>query len=169
MISLVLKEGVELPKYETENSAGFDVRANNIIKAYKGTVEVDEERLEKIKESFEKRGYIKMRAHERILFGTGITVADMPADVEIQVRPRSGLSLKTGLMVSNSPGTIDADYRGEIGIILYNSTPYLNQVNKDTRIAQLVTAKVHKEEFGKTSEVIETIRGAGSFGSTGMN
>lgn len=167
MISVVLKEGVELPKYETPGSSGLDVKANSILKVYKGDTEVTGEKLEKIKENFIDRGYIKLRGHERILFGIGITIADMPQNVELQVRSRSGVALKRGILVANSPGTIDADYRGEIGIILYNSSPYLNKVEKNERIAQIVPAVVHKEEFGKTSEIIETSRGAGGFGSTG--
>lgn len=167
MISVVLQEGVELPKYETPGASGFDVKAISILKVFKGDVEKPEEEVQKIRQNFDERGYIKLRGFERILFGTGITVADMPQDVELQIRSRSGVSLKRGLVVANQPGTIDADYRGEIGIILYNSTPFLNKVEKGERLAQIVAAKVHREEFGKSTEVIETARGSKGFGSSG--
>lgn len=167
MISVVLQEGVELPKYETPGASGLDVKAISILKVFKGDVEVEGDKLEKIKANFIDRGFIKLRGHERILFGTGITIADMPQDVELQVRNRSGVALKRGLLVANSPGTVDADYRGEIGVIIYNSSPYLNKVEKNERIAQIVPSKVHKEEFGRTTEIIETSRGTGGFGSSG--
>lgn len=166
MISVILQEGVELPKYETPGSAGMDVKAISILKVFKGDIEVPEDKLQKIRENFVERGYIKLRGFERILFGTGITVADMSPDTEIQVRSRSSVALKRGLIVANSPGTVDSDYRSEIGVIIYNSTPYLSKVDKNERIAQLVPAKVCKEEFGKTTEIIPTSR-TGGFGSTG--
>lgn len=167
MISVILQEGVELPKYETPNSAGLDVKAISILKVFKGDAEVEGDKLEKIKENFIERGFIKLRGFERILFGTGIKVADMPQDVELQVRNRSGVALKRGLLVANSPGTVDSDYRGEIGVIIYNSSPFLNKVEKNERIAQIIPAKVHKEEFNVVLTSTETSRGEGGFGSTG--
>lgn len=108
MISLKLEEGVELPKYGSELASGADIKAHSILKVFKGDVEKPEEEVEKVRQNFNERGYIKLRGFERILFGTGITVADMPQDVELQVRSRSGVSLKRGLVVANQPGTIDA-------------------------------------------------------------
>lgn len=167
MISLKLKEGVELPTYESALASGADVKVHSILKVFKGDIEKTGEELEKIQKNFEERGWIKLRGHERILFGTGIYVADMPQNLEIQVRSRSGIALKRGLFVANSPGTIDADYRGEIGIIVYNSTPYLNKVSKGERIAQIVTAEANRCKFAKSYEIIETERGGSGFGSSG--
>lgn len=167
MISLKLEEGVELPKYGSELASGADITVNKILKIFKGDTEKSPEEVAEVQKNFEDRGWIKLRGHERILFGTGITVADVPSDVELQVRSRSGVALKRGLFIANQPGTIDADYRGEIGIILYNSTPFLNKVEKGERLAQLVSAKVHREEFGRSTEVIDTVRGDKGYGSSG--
>lgn len=170
MIKFLKEEGVENPEYGTPLSSGMDVKAHKILAVYRGDKLISPENLEKVQESFNERGYIKLRSLERILFGTGLRVV-MPEDCEVQVRSRSGLALKRGLMVLNSPGTVDADYKGEIGIILYNSTPFLNMVEKGERIAQLVVSKVERpgimsisqEDFDK----LETIRAEGGFGSTG--
>ena len=168
MIKFKLEEGIELPKFESALASGFDVVAHSIIKVYKGDKEVTGEKLDKIRQSFNDRGYIKLRPFERVLFGTGLTLADINTSLEIQVRPRSGVSLKRGLFVANSPGTIDADYRGACGVIIYNSTPFLNQVDKGERIAQFVPALVARvspeEELG---EITLSERGSSGFGSTG--
>lgn len=171
MIKFILEEGVELPEYKTEEAAGMDVIANSIKKCFKGDKEVSKEKLEKMKQGFKDRGYIKLRPFERILFGTGLTVADMDKSLEAQVRPRSGQSLKQGIIITNSPGTIDSDYRGEIGIILQNPSPFLTTIEKGQRIAQLVFSEVTKVvpviyKAGIDS-YSETERGSGSFGSTG--
>lgn len=107
-ILLKLDDGVKLPEYKTKGSAGADVVAHKIITAYKGEVEVNQKKLDKMREGFEQRGTINLRPFERILFGTGLTVAFMEEYWEIQVRPRSGLSLKKGVIITNSPGTIDS-------------------------------------------------------------
>lgn len=105
---------------------------------------------------------------KRVLIPTGLC-AEIPPGYEIQVRPRSGLSLKTGLMVVNSPGTIDADYRGEIKIIMGNLGDREEVIHHGDRIAQLVLAKVYQGEFILTQEDLTTTqRGAGGFGSTGV-
>lgn len=166
LVRFKLEEGINLPKYETEGSAGMDVTANSIIKAYKGDVEITGEKFEKMKEGFKERGYIKLRPFERILFGTGVTVAELAQGFELQVRSRSGVSLKRGLLVANSPGTVDSDYRGEVGVIIYNSTPFLNQVTKGEKIAQLVSSFAPKLVIESTEEVSITDRGAGGYGST---
>lgn len=133
----------DLPKYETENSAGMDVRANinEAIILYPG---------------------------ERILVGTGLKL-EIPSGYECQVRPRSGLALKHGITVLNSPGTIDADYRGDVGVILINhgSEPFV--VNSGDRIAQIVFAKYERAEWETADALEETKRGEGGFGSTGTN
>lgn len=160
-------EGVELPHYATIGSSGMDVVANSILKAFKGDQEITGEKLEKMQKGFEERGYIKLRGFERILFGTGLTVADMDNDLEVQVRARSGVALKRGLLVANSPGTVDSDYRGQVGVIIYNSTPFLNKVEKGERIAQLVSMKIAKPVILDSDVIYETERAEGGFGSTG--
>lgn len=168
MIKFKLEEGIELPKFESALASGFDVVAHSIIKVYKGDKEVTGEKLDKVRQSFNDRGYIKLRPFERVLFGTGLTLADINTSLEIQVRPRSGVSLKRGLFVANSPGTIDADYRGACGVIIYNSTPFLNQVDKGERIAQFVPAYVaERPEITSSEDVSSTERGGGGFGSSG--
>lgn len=168
MIKFKLEEGIELPKFESALASGFDVVAHSIIKVYKGDKEVTGEKLDKVRQSFNDRGYIKLRPFERVLFGTGLTLADINTSLEIQVRPRSGVSLKRGLFVANSPGTIDADYRGACGVIIYNSTPFLNQVDKGERIAQFVPAYVaERPEITSSEDISSTERGGSGFGSTG--
>ena len=169
MIKFKLEEGVELPHYESIGAAGMDVKAHSILKAFKGDQEIIGEKFDKMVKGFEERGYIKLRAFERILFGTGLTVADMDNDLEIQVRARSGVALKRGLLVANSPGTIDSDYRGKVGVIIYNSTPFLNKVEKGERIAQLVPAKTTKPVIVENDIIIDTDRGEGGFGSSGTH
>lgn len=168
MIAFLVEEGAELPKYATELASGMDVTAFKILKVFRGDREIDPENLAKVQEGFNERGYIKLRSLERILFGTGLK-AEIDNNLEIQVRPRSGVALKRGLTVLNSPGTVDADYTGEIGVILYNSTPFLSKVEKGERIAQLVVAKVERPAIYQmgVDEISETERGSGSYGSTG--
>lgn len=168
MIKFKLEEGIELPKFESALASGFDVVAHSIIKVYKGDKEVTGEKLDKVRQSFNDRGYIKLRPFERVLFGTGLTLADINTSLEIQVRPRSGVSLKRGLFIANSPGTIDADFRGQCGVIIYNSTPFLNQVDKGERIAQFVPAYVvERPDISSSEDVSSTERGGSGFGSTG--
>lgn len=169
MTSLILAEGVELPVYSSKGAVGADVTAVDILAVYKGTTEIVGEKFDRIRTGFLERGFIKLRGFERILFDTGITIADMPGNIELQVRSRSGLALKRGLVVANSPGTIDPDYRGKLGVIMYNTTPYPSPINKGERIAQIVSKFIIKEEFGKTYEIVPSSRGAGGFGSTGEN
>lgn len=131
-----------LPKYETLLSAGMDIRAN-------------------LSES------ISLNPLERKLIPTGLFL-EIPEGFECQVRPRSGLALKKGITVLNSPGTIDADYRGEVGVILVNLSNETFVVENGERIAQLVFAQVEQIEFEQTENLSETERGAGGFGSTGV-
>jgi len=169
MINFKLEEGVNLPKYQTEGASGLDVTAFSILKAFKGDLEVTGDKLEKMKEGFQKRGFIKIRPFERILFSTGISVADMKENLEIQVRSRSSLALKRGLFVANQPGTIDSDYRGTIGVIIYNSSPFLTSIKLGERIAQLVVSEVKRPIVYSVGidAFTETKRGEGSYGSTG--
>lgn len=131
-----------LPNYETEASAGMDVRAN-------------------LTEP------IILKPLERALVKTGLFI-EIPVGFECQVRPRSGLALKKGITVLNSPGTIDADYRGEVGVILINLSAEEFIVEDGERIAQLVFAKVEQAKWEQTTLLTETERGAGGFGSTGV-
>lgn len=175
MIKISLKktiEEVEIPSFGSELSSGFDVKAMRILKVFKGDTEVIGEKFEKIQKAFEEKGSIKLRAFERILFDTGLQVADIEhkiADtmIELQVRSRSGIALKQGLIVANQPGTIDEDYRGTIGVILMNSTPFLSEIKKGERIAQIVPGYVPAYKIDFTEEVTETERGNKGFGSSG--
>ena len=143
-LKVINKSGFDLPRYETENSAGMDLRAcfSNV------------ENGAMIKEG------------GRMLIKTGIFL-EVPKGYEVQIRPRSGLAFKFGVTVLNSPGTIDADYRGEIGVILINhgEVPFI--VNHGDRIAQMVLAKHEQAEWEEVDSLEETKRGEGGFGHTG--
>jgi len=141
-VTIINKSKHPLPKYETSLSAGVDLRAN-----------LD--------------APIVLKPLERTLIKTGLFIA-LPEGFEAQVRPRSGLAFKNGITVLNSPGTIDADYRGEVGVILVNLSNIDFTVNDGERIAQLVVAKHEQADFFEVKELNETSRGAGGFGSTGV-
>lgn len=141
-VAIINKSKHALPKYETSLSAGVDLRAN-----------IDSP--------------IVLKPLERALVKTGLFIA-LPEGYEAQVRPRSGLAFKNGITVLNSPGTIDADYRGELGVILVNLSNTDFTVNDGERIAQLVVAKHEQANFVEVTELDETSRGAGGFGSTGV-
>lgn len=132
-----------LPTYQTSQAAGADIKA-----------------------CLGKGESMVIRPGERVLVPTGLAM-EIPEGYEVQVRPRSGLSFKTGLMVVNSPGTIDADYRGEVKIILGNLSTKDEVVAHGDRVAQLVLAPVTQAAFMLATELGETERGAGGFGSTG--
>ena len=136
-----LSSKVELPKYKTEGSSGLDLMAF----------------IEKS---------IKLNPKESVLVPTGISVA-IAEDLEIQIRPRSGLAAKSNISVLNTPGTIDSDYRGEIKVILFNHSNNEFIINNKDRIAQMVLAPIIKAEFEEVDELPDTIRGEGGFGSTG--
>ena len=131
-----------LPKYETLFSAGMDLRAN----------------LEKP---------VVLKPLERALIPTGLFI-QLPQNCEAQIRPRSGLAFKKGITVLNSPGTIDADYRGEIGVLLVNLSAQDFAVEDGERIAQMVVAEFKQMAWDESSELENTDRGAGGFGSTGV-
>ena len=132
---------VKIPEYKTSGSSGMDLMAfvENSIKIAPNTLE---------------------------LIPTGLTIA-IPEDLEIQIRPRSGLAAKSSISVLNTPGTIDSDYRGEIKIILFNHGNKDFIVNNNDRIAQMVLTPVIKMEFEEVDQLPGTIRGSGGFGSTG--
>ena len=124
MIKFKLDENAIGPSYGSKLAVGLDVRAFKILTIYRGDKEIKPEKLKQAQLGFKERRFIKLRPYERVLFGTGITPVFKYETVELQVRPRSGTALKKGLTVLNTPGTIDPDYTGEIGIVLYNSTPF---------------------------------------------
>jgi len=109
---------------------------------------------------------IKIKPQESVLIPTGISIA-MPEDVEVQIRPRSGLAAKSNISVLNTPGTIDSDYRGEIKIILFNHGKKEFIVNNNDRVAQMIVMPIIKAEFEEVENLPKTLRGSGGFGSTG--
>lgn len=139
-IKVINKSNNPLPKYQTELSAGMDLFAH-----------LEEE--------------ITLKSLERKLIPTGLFL-EIPAGFEAQVRPRSGLAIKNGITVLNSPGTIDADYRGEIGVILVNLSTENFSIKNGDRIAQMVIAKYESITWESAEEITETARGEGGFGST---
>ena len=140
-IKIINKSNHQLPHYETIASAGMDLRAN-----------ISESRV--------------LKPLERSIVGTGLFI-ELPIGFEAQVRPRSGLAAKKGITVLNAPGTIDADYRGEIGVILANLSNEDFTIQNGERIAQLVIAKHERAEWVEVETLSETSRGEGGFGSTG--
>lgn len=142
-VPIIVAEGALIPQYATEDAAGADVRAF-------------------IQEP------IILHPGERHLIPTGLKFA-IPSGYEIQVRPRSGLALKEGVTVLNAPGTIDADYRGELGIILINHSSAPFTITPGMRIAQIVLAPVFKAVFIEENQLAETGRGEGRFGHTGTH
>ena len=140
-VKVINKSNYPLPEYATSGSAGMDLRAN-----------IEQE--------------ITLKPLERKLFPTGLFI-QLPLGYEAQVRPRSGLALKKGLTVLNAPGTIDADYRGEIGVVLINLSNEECTIEPGERIAQLVIAQYEQADLELTTELSETERGNGGYGHTG--
>ena len=139
-INIINKSKNPLPKYQTELSAGMDLSAN-------------------LAES------ITLKPLERKLIPTGLFL-ELPEGFEAQIRPRSGLAIKNGISVLNAPGTIDADYRGEIGVILVNLSADEFTINNGDRVAQMVIAKYETAEWQTVNSLNQTERGEGGFGST---
>lgn len=140
-IEIINKSKHQIPQYETVQSAGVDLRANIDLP-------------------------IVLKPLERALIKTGLFIA-LEDGYEAQIRPRSGLAYKNGITVLNSPGTIDADYRGEIGVILVNLSNTEFVIEDGERVAQMVIAKYEQAQFQEVTELNKTKRGAGGFGSTG--
>ncbi|MFS4415387.1 dUTP diphosphatase [Maribacter sp. 2307ULW6-5] len=141
-IKIINNSDHALPHYETGQSAGMDLRAN-------------------LKEP------MVLKPLERTIVPTGLFM-ELPVGVEAQVRPRSGLAAKKGITVLNAPGTIDADYRGEVGVILINLSQQEVQIENGDRVAQMVISKHERAQWEEVAELSETQRGAGGFGSTGV-
>ncbi len=140
-VKIINKSKNNLPQYETPFSAGLDLRADLEIS-------------------------IVLTPMQRKLIPTGLYI-ELPTGYEAQIRPRSGLAYKKGVSVLNSPGTIDADYRGEVGVLLINLSKQVVTIEPKERIAQMVVAKHEQVNWLETKEITETQRGAGGFGSTG--
>ena len=140
-VKIINKSKHALPEYETPYSAGMDLRAN-----------LD--------------APVTLASLERTLVPTGLFI-ELPVGCEAQIRPRSGLAIKHGISLVNTPGTIDADYRGEIKVILVNLSAVPFVINDGERICQMVVARHERVEWEETAELNDTIRGAGGFGHTG--
>lgn len=141
-IKIVNHSGHPLPEYATVHSAGIDLRAHLTEK-------------------------VTLKPLERKLIPTGLFI-ELPVGYEAQIRPRSGLALKKGITVLNSPGTIDADYRGEIGVILINLSSETVELENGERICQMVIAAHEQAEWNEVDALTDTKRGAGGFGHTGL-
>lgn len=142
-IKIINKSSHALPSYETIASAGMDLRASI-------------------------ENAVELLPMQRALIGTGLFL-ELPVGYEAQIRPRSGLAAKFGITVLNSPGTIDADYRGEIKVILINLSTETFVINSGERIAQMIIAKHERAVWSEVKELEQTQRGAGGFGSTGKH
>ena len=171
-VKVINKSNNSLPKYETENSAGLDLRAALNRMEYLGnrevkfgvntkTIFVDSSKSKSIVMQ------IEIAPGGRCLIPTGLFI-ELPKGYEAQIRPRSGLALKQGITVLNSPGTIDADYRDGIGIVLINLSDKPVVINQGERIGQLVLNKVDQIEWNQVTDLDETDR-KGGFGHTGTN
>ena len=141
-LKIINKSNNPLPRYESEQAAGMDIRCN-------------------IQEA------ITLQPMERRLIPTGLFI-ELPAGYEAQIRPRSGLALKRGLTVLNTPGTIDADYRGEVGVILINLSGEKQTIEPGERICQMVIARHEQPELVEVEALSETERGTGGFGHSGV-
>ena len=140
-VKIINRSANSLPAYETTGSAGMDLRAN-------------------VEDA------VELKSLERKLIPTGLFI-ELPQGVEAQIRPRSGLAIKKGLTLLNTPGTIDSDYRGEIKIIIVNLSDQTQTIEPSERIAQMIIAKYETVEWEETHELQETQRGEGGFGHTG--
>ena len=148
-------EEIILPQYESIYASGMDLRAWKF--SYWNNPSVSHEFLED--------GFVLLPL-DRVLVKTGIHI-ELPPNIEAQIRPRSGLALKNGISIANSPGTVDEDYRGDVGVILINlsNEPFI--IKKGDRIAQMVFQKVEKYDLKIVDKLSETLRGEGGYGSTG--
>jgi dUTP pyrophosphatase len=142
-VKIINKSSNELPQYSTEHSSGMDLRAN-------------------IEEA------LTLKPLERTLVPTGLYI-ELPEGYEAQIRPRSGLTLKKGLTVLNTPGTIDSDYRGELGIIMINLSNQTAEITPGERICQMVIARIEKVDLEESLKINETPRSSGGFGHTGTH
>lgn len=161
-VKIVMEDGVSLPLYKTQGSAGFDLKATKILNRYGGVYPED------IVEAQKKEGEFVIAPYSRVMVGTGTRV-QLPEGKMLDIRTRSGLASTDGVMVLNSPGTIDSDYTGEIGIILYNSSSKFVKYHFGDRVAQAVLLDCQQVMWERVTELTPTERGDGGFGSTGLN
>lgn len=143
IVKVINKSGNDLPNYQTDASAGMDLRANL------------------------PEGNLKIGTLERVLVPTGLFM-ELPLGFEAQIRPRSGLAYKHGITVLNSPGTIDADYRGEIKVLLVNLSNEPFEIVHGERIAQMIIAEHQQIDWEEANELTDTVRGTGGYGHTGV-
>lgn len=153
-VNIINKSSFPCPTYATPQSAGMDIRAD--LNRSSKTLFTDSDGT----------SYMILPPGQRCLIMTGLFVA-LPVGYEIQIRPRSGLAAKKGVTVLNSPGTIDADYRGEIGVIIINHGEDNFRINHGDRIAQMVVSLYDTAEWNEVEELDDTVRGIGGFGHTG--
>ncbi len=146
-----------LPKYETIRASGMDLKANQFM--FPGCDTYD------FKGDYEQG--VTLFPSERVLIKTGLHI-ELPEDIEAQIRPRSGLALNKGISIVNAPGTIDEDYRGDIGVILINLSEEPFKIKKGDKIAQMVFQKVEKYDLNIVDQLSKTVRGEGGFGHTGV-
>ena len=156
-VRFIVADGAKLPIKHSKLAAGADLKIHNFKCIYDGLEKHEVVNTEEV----------ILKPGQRLFAGTGLTVAHIPEDLELQIRSRSGLSLKEGLVIVNSPATIDADYRGEIGLILLNTNHKADvKIKIGERVAQMVVAKAFDTEFFEVKEIEGENRGGG-FGSTG--
>ena len=159
-VFFILEKGAEIPQKATFGASGYDFKAHSFKAIYRGSNEFSLEGSNHSK--------ITLKPGERILISTGVKM-QIPEGYELQIRSRSGLTLKQGLIVLNAPGTIDSDYIGDIGVILYNAGEVAQEIHKGERICQGVFAKVEEPKFQETFMFYQTERGNNGYGSTGRN
>ena len=159
-VFFILEKGVEMPQKATFGASGYDFKAHSFRAIYRGNNE----------SSLEDSNHPKifLKPGERVLISTGVKM-QIPKGYELQIRSRSGLTLKQGLIVLNAPGTIDSDYIGDIGVILYNAGEVAQEIRKGDRICQGVFTKVEEPKFQETFMFNQTKRGSDGYGSTGRN
>lgn len=154
-IKFLCEKGIKSTLNEIPGSSTMEVRAMKILAVYKGEQETADIKVKKLQEAFQTTETIRMRPFERMMFGTGLQVM-LPEGLEYQIRPLDECALKKGLLVANSPGVINSNYRGEITVILYNSSPHLISVEKGEKIAQLVLVEVTDWDDVQKIEITKT-------------
>lgn len=152
-------ENGALLKYQTEGSSGFDIKVVSILDPITKETKILGKDIE---------GYV-LKPMERVCCQVGFAIGGIPKDYEVQVRPRSGFAFKHGITIVNTPGTIDSDYRGEIGALLCNLSKEPFEIKRGERIAQMVVCPIIKCDIQVVDELDETNRGEGRFGSTGIS
>ena len=159
-VLFILEKGVEMPQKATSGASGYDFKAHSFKVVYRGNSEFP------LGDSNHSK--LILKPGERVLISTGVKM-QVPQGYELQIRSRSGLTLKQGLIVLNAPGTIDSDYTGDIGVILHNAGEMVQEIRKGDRICQGVFVKIEEPKFQETFMFNQTKRGSDGYGSTGRN